>query len=144
MKYKELNGLKGILAVCIVIYHYFGIEGFANWDEDAVLFYNILGPFYKYGYIAVEIFFMITGFLMADSYLDNFDSKLSDMRFSEYCFRKFKYLIPLAQLPGIVIALWGWADGVLTHHAVIPQFTVFDAFKNLFFCGFTVFSFGGG
>lgn len=145
MKYKEINGLKGCLAVCIVIYHYFGIEGFANGDQNAVLFYPVLSPFYQYGYIAVEVFFMITGFLMANSYLGNYDSKFLQMDFSQYCFHKFRYLIPLAQIPGVIIILYGVVvDRWLTNNAVVPSFTIFDAYKNLFFCGFTFFSFGGG
>ena len=51
-----------------------------------VFFFHFGVSFFKYGFIGVDIFFVISGFLMATIY--------KDLNFKEYFIRRFNRLIP--------------------------------------------------
>src|SRR5688572_13967921 len=58
MRYKELDSLRGIAALCVVLFHFtFGYDNGLKILEE--------GKFYfTYGYLGVHLFFLISGFVI--------------------------------------------------------------------------------
>jgi len=59
--YHELDFLRFLAALAVVFYHYTFVHTVSISD---VYSYPILGDFFKYGYMGVELFFMISGFVI--------------------------------------------------------------------------------
>jgi peptidoglycan/LPS O-acetylase OafA/YrhL len=58
----EVDLLRILAVMAVVLYHY-GFRGFAA-DDMSVMPYPILSDFAKYGYLGVDLFFMISGFVI--------------------------------------------------------------------------------
>lgn len=58
----EIDLLRFIAALSVVFYHY-AFRGYAA-DHLSILPYPLLAPIAKYGYLGVELFFMISGFVI--------------------------------------------------------------------------------
>ena len=58
----EIDLLRFIAALAVVFYHY-SFRGYAA-DAMSVMPYSLLAPAAKYGYLGVELFFMISGFVI--------------------------------------------------------------------------------
>jgi peptidoglycan/LPS O-acetylase OafA/YrhL len=58
----EIDLLRFLAALSVVIFHY-SFRGYAA-DDMSVMPYPLLAPFSKYGYLGVELFFMISGFVI--------------------------------------------------------------------------------
>ena len=80
MRYIDLlSGLRGFLALQILAYHFFGSS------------LNFSGTQFTTGYIAVDIFFVISGYVIAKVYLD---SLISKRQFWNFCVNRFARLYP--------------------------------------------------
>jgi peptidoglycan/LPS O-acetylase OafA/YrhL len=57
-----LDGLRFFAALAVLFYHY----AFRAWNEDRPghMEYSLLGPLAQYGYLGVDLFFMISGFVI--------------------------------------------------------------------------------
>jgi peptidoglycan/LPS O-acetylase OafA/YrhL len=60
---RALTGLRGVAACSVVAYHV------TRWGIDAPA---AIGPFVRHGYLAVDLFFVLSGFLMARRYGGSF------------------------------------------------------------------------
>ena len=58
----EIDLLRFFAALAVVFYHY-TFRGVAA-DDMSIISYSLLAPFSKYGYLGVELFFMISGFVI--------------------------------------------------------------------------------
>ena len=58
----EIDLLRFIAALAVVFFHY-TFRGYAA-DAMTIMPYPLLAPFSKYGYLGVELFFMISGFVI--------------------------------------------------------------------------------
>ncbi len=58
----EIDLLRILAVMAVVLFHY-GFRGFAA-DDMSVMPYPLLSPFAKYGYLGVDLFFMISGFVI--------------------------------------------------------------------------------
>ncbi len=58
----EIDLLRFIAAMMVVFFHY-AFRGYAA-DEKSALSYPLLAPTFKYGYLGVQLFFMISGFVI--------------------------------------------------------------------------------
>ena len=91
----SLDGLKGLLACVIAfVWHY------QHFQPIGSPFYTILKPFYDYGYLGVEIFYMLSGFGMILGYEKRIAE--SEMLPLEYFGRRLKKLYPPVLLSTIV------------------------------------------
>ena len=61
-RFYEIDLLRFIAALSVVIFHY-GFRGYAT-DDMTVMPYLSLAPLAKYGYLGVQAFFMISGFVI--------------------------------------------------------------------------------
>lgn len=84
-----LDSLRGIAAFIIAfIWHYknFNVEG-------SYPLSNVLKPFYTYGNLMVEMFFMISGFVMSYCYKEKI--MCAKINFNDYIIKRIKHLYPL-------------------------------------------------
>ncbi len=88
------NLLRGICALAILIFHYqhFFYQGTTASDFDRVSqpFYFLFSTVYKSGYLAVEIFWCISGLIMTHSYINKKNNSTRD-----YTVSRFARLYPL-------------------------------------------------
>jgi peptidoglycan/LPS O-acetylase OafA/YrhL len=107
-RYADLDGLRGVAALLVVLFHISGrVPG---WSHLAT-----------HGYLAVDFFLMLSGFVMALSYQHKLQSGLSVAGFFA---RRAIRLYPLALLGAIVGVAGLWAYQSFRVGAVIPASTM--------------------
>ncbi|MFF4225941.1 acyltransferase family protein [Streptomyces sp. L500] len=60
-----LDGLRLLAALMVVLYHYTSLNG--GWNRDPRLLFPGIEPITRYGWLGVEIFFLISGFVICMS-----------------------------------------------------------------------------
>lgn len=82
----SLDGLRGV-TICMIafLWHFWMFQ-----PENGYPFGNIFVFSYNYGYLGVEIFFMISGFVMAYNYQDKIAE--GEISFNKYFFKRVKHL----------------------------------------------------
>lgn len=96
---KSIDSLRGI-ACCIIAFfwHYQNMQP----KSAGVPLYGIFHSFYDYGQYFVELFFMISGFVMAYCYREKIESGEG---FFEYLSKRYKHLYPLFFITLLVTAV---------------------------------------
>lgn len=94
-RYDLLDGLRGVAALMVICYHVF--EGFATSSMDQML---------NHGYLAVDFFFMLSGFVVGYAYDDRWKKK-SGLTFNGFVRRRLVRLHPMLVL--------GMLIGVITY-----------------------------
>lgn len=85
----SIDSLKGISCLVIAfLWHYLNIQS----RSEGMPFQSIFNVFYNVGQYFVELFFMISGFVMAYCYKDKIDE---EMKFFPYMAKRYKHLYPL-------------------------------------------------
>lgn len=82
-RFEVLDGMRGVAAISVMVFH----------------FPNMSYPFFRNGFIAVDLFFMLSGFVLAYSYGARLQS---NMGYFEYILKRIIRLYPMFLL-GIVI-----------------------------------------
>ena len=103
--YLYLNGIKGIAAIAIVIFHYTDFIYFGALHDELV-WRDIIGFLYDYGYYAVDIFFIISGMLFRLNYCEKIAS--FEYSFSGFMKRRIVKIAPLYILTTMITALLQW------------------------------------
>ncbi len=85
-----LDGLRGVAALMVVWYHIF--EGFAFAEGSSIGFFN-------HGYLAVDLFFMLSGFVISYSYDDRMGKELTIGKFIK---RRLVRLHPMVIMGAVV------------------------------------------
>ena len=98
-KIEGIDGIRALGALALVIYHYglFAsmLEGHRYPFEDYAKY------IYIYGYLAVELFFIVSGFVIEHTYAD----RVTSMPFWEYIKRRIVRLYPLLLLTTVMVGL---------------------------------------
>ena len=90
---KSLTGLRGVAALVVVAYHY----SVMNPGGD---FYKApIGP----GYLAVDLFFLLSGFVMAANYAPAFAGRFSPVLYVQFLERRFARVYPLYALVAVLV-----------------------------------------
>lgn len=112
-----IDGIKGI--ACFIIAFFWHYRHFCKPPD--VPFFNIFQVSYKYGYLLVELFFMLSGFGMMSGYgrrvLDH------EITFPEYIMKRIKKLYPLFLLSTFIVIILE----ILIHHKA-GEFFVYQNF----------------
>jgi peptidoglycan/LPS O-acetylase OafA/YrhL len=112
----SLTGIRGVAAFMVVLYHYFQ-------DSDG------LGPahrFVAHGYIAVDLFFVLSGFVMALTYGATFSSGFSWPAFVAFLGKRLGRVYPLYLVVTVVVAVLVYRGAIVGRPA-----TAGEALANL-------------
>ncbi len=85
--YQILDGLRGTAALVVVVYHIF--EAFATSHIDQTI---------NHGYLAVDFFFMLSGFVLSYAY----DDRWGKMSIRDFVLRRFVRLHPMVVLGAVL------------------------------------------
>ncbi len=94
--YNILDGLRGVAALTVVCFHVF--EAFATSHIDQRI---------NHGYLAVDFFFILSGFVIAYAY----DDRLSTMTIKEFLTRRFIRLHPMVVIGAVIGGLMFYFQG---------------------------------
>jgi len=122
---RQLTGIRFVAAVWVVLYHFqFMIFGLAPELHPA-------GFLFDSGYLAVDLFFVLSGYIIAYQYLDAFPRGRGDYR--GFLVRRLARIYPL-QLLTLVLAILMIVVAMLIGVAVPSpdNFTVLGAVQDLF------------
>lgn len=102
--YQLLDGLRGVAALMVVLYHIF--EGFAfaeatNGAGDGII------TIFNHGYLAVDFFFMLSGFVISYAY----DDRWKSMGVWQFFKRRLVRLHPMVIMGAIIGAATFWIGG---------------------------------
>ncbi len=92
---KALTGLRGIAALYVVFYHVSNLAPFPA----------VIKPFLRHGYMAVDLFFILSGFVMAITYADLFRDGFNVKNFKSFLLVRLARIYPLYLLMTAVTAL---------------------------------------
>lgn len=89
-RFELLDGLRGVAALCVIFYHYF--EAFATSPID---------QHFNHGYLAVDFFFILSGFVISYAYDDRWKDGLTTGQFFR---RRLVRLHPMVVM-GVIVGL---------------------------------------
>jgi peptidoglycan/LPS O-acetylase OafA/YrhL len=88
---RSLTGIRGLAAVYVIIFHWY-----------VVLFHNkpqpinhYLAVFIGHGYLSVDLFFVLSGFLLSLTSSANFNHHLSIKDYKAFMYKRFSRIFPL-------------------------------------------------
>ena len=106
---KALTGLRGIAALYVVLFHVNG----------HYLFPATFLPFIRHGYMAVDLFFILSGFVMAMTYAGMFSDGFSVRNFKQFLLLRLARIYPLFALMTLVTAVL--VGTVMTKVSTVPD-----------------------
>src|SRR5262245_13940103 len=121
----SLTSLRGILALWVVVYHF--------WNDLIRLFpsVEIMSPLAKMGYMAVPAFFMLSGFVLAYNYGERFHR----LRWPEYVrfqFLRLARIYPVHLFTLLIVAAMVWVSGLVGFQLTDAGYTTRDFILNVF------------
>ncbi len=121
----SLDAARGLAALAVVVWHWqhmYWLDGHRQIDRTEQPFYTVLSPFYEAGYIGVDFFFVLSGFIFYWLYSEKITRGQSDA--TDFALLRFSRLYPLHILTlTIVVAL----------QAMRPADFVYPASSNINF-----------
>lgn len=125
--YDLLDGLRGVAALLVVVYHVF--EGFSFAELTNVAGDGLIRTF-NHGYLAVDFFFMLSGFVLSYAYDDRFRS----MSLGSFFKRRLIRLHPMLLVGVLIGATTFLIQGAVTWsgETVAPQWIALSALLACF------------
>ena len=121
-RYLALDVLRGIAALAVVVYHWEHFLFFPGQDANPALdharqpLYDVLSPFYNSGYVAVDLFFSLSGFIFFCFYARRIRG--GGLSFLDFAHLRLSRLYPLHLLTLLLV--------------VALQYAYFDRYKAYF------------
>lgn len=132
----SLDIARGLAALAVVLWHWqhFFFKGSSpgNFEREAQPFYDYLFIFYEKGWLAVDFFFVLSGFILFRLYSNSIcEKKTSSI---EFFVLRFSRLYPLHLLTLFLVAGLQWLLIRIQGHPFVYQLNdMFHFFLNLFF-----------
>ncbi|WP_251958874.1 acyltransferase family protein [Nostoc commune] len=125
---KSLTSMRGIAALIVVILHF---SYYALPKTGSTL--SNYSNFFKNGYLWVDFFFILSGFIMTHVYAEDFYSKISLDNYRSYLFSRFARIYPLhIFILSLFIGLEFIKFFLLNHSAFTGKFNLTALFANIF------------
>lgn len=94
MRIAPLTGLRGIAAVAVMIYHIPHNPAFAGWDV----------PLFSRAYLCVDLFFILSGFVISLGYYERVVQRLSPASYGDFLVNRLARVWPLHFVVALVFA----------------------------------------
>jgi len=125
---KSLTSLRGIAALVVVIHH-FSYYTLPKTGSSLSAYSN----FFNHGYLWVDFFFILSGFIMTHVYMEDFYSKVSLNNYRSYLFSRFARIYPLhIFIISLFIGLEFLKIFLLNTSAFTGKFNLTALFANIF------------
>lgn len=85
---RSLTGIRGIAACYVVLYHYF-------FNTVQIFHVAPVTHFIRHGYLAVDLFFCLSGYIMAETYSHSFRTQPFSAAYRLFLGRRFARIYPL-------------------------------------------------
>jgi peptidoglycan/LPS O-acetylase OafA/YrhL len=121
----SIDALRGVAALAVVVWHwqhFYSVSGTwaANWNRADQPFYKFLLPLYLQGWMAVDLFFAVSGFVFFWLYLDPVAKR--EVSAGQFARQRFSRLYPIYFLTLLLAAALE-----LTFHRATGHYFIFDA-----------------
>lgn len=133
-----LDAIRGIAAMIVVLYHwqffYYANDTWVQdgFDKTALPFYSSLSAVYTDGMVAVDLFFLLSGFIFFWLYADRIASK--KINFGKFMVFRISRLYPIHLVTLVLVAILQWIMLRTTGHYFIAQYNdTYHFVLNLFF-----------
>lgn len=121
----QIDFFRFLSALAVVLYHYL-FRGYMA-DHMSNLYFYEIGPYFKYGYLGVDMFFLISGFVIALS--------IKSRNLKDFCISRIVRLYPSywlsVLLTSIVIFLYGASRYTVDLSQVLLNLTMFQNYVNI-------------
>ncbi|MEH2435497.1 MAG: acyltransferase [Nostoc sp.] len=125
---KSLTSLRGIAALVVVIHH-FSYYALPKTGSTISAYSN----FFKNGYLWVDFFFILSGFIMTHVYIEDFYLKVSLDKYRSYLFSRFARIYPLhIFILSLFVGLEIVRTLLLNTSAFTGKFNLTALFANIF------------
>ena len=111
----DINGLRAIAVVAVLLFH-FGVQGVTG------------------GFVGVDVFFVISGYLIGGQLLDSFAS--GTFSFTNFYVARLRRIYPALLPVSLTTLLWGWHNSLPTDYMKAVRHVA----GALFFCSNLLFS----
>lgn len=88
---KSLTGVRGLAAVYVIIFHWYGVFS----HKKPLPINDYLAVFIGHGYLSVDLFFVLSGFLLSLTSSANFNNHLSKSDYKAFMYKRFSRIFPL-------------------------------------------------
>jgi len=128
------NLLRGICSLAILIWHYqhfffIGAGRPAGWDLSIQPLWHLLKPGYIYGQFAVQMFWCISGLILAHTYINQKKTSLA-----KFSLARFSRLYPLHLLTLLIVVVIQFVSmKSFDTYQIYAQNDLYHFFTNLFF-----------
>lgn len=103
---KSLTGIRGVAAVYVIIFHWYN----HLFHKQPVLSFSPLGQlahnFIKHGYLAVDLFFSLSAFVLCVASFKLFSEKPTFENYKKFIFKRFFRLFPVYICLTLLYYLW--------------------------------------
>ncbi|OUL18201.1 acyltransferase [Nostoc sp. 106C] len=124
---KSLTSLRGIAALVVVIHHF---SYYALPKTGSTL--SIYSDFFRNGYLWVDFFFILSGFIMTHVYIGDFSAKVSLDKYRSYLFSRFARIYPIHVFTlSLFVGLEILKIFLLNHSAFTGKFNLTALFANI-------------
>ena len=124
---RSLTSLRGIAALIIVVHHF----SYYALPQLGVML-SVYSYFFQNGYLAVDLFFILSGFIMTHVYLDRFSAGVSKSTYWQYLRARFARIYPLHLFTLLVLVGVQSIQLYLANpHAFTGKFNILALFANV-------------
>ncbi len=110
---KSLTGVRGIAALYVIIFHWYNHLSQKQPTFSSTLLDNLYITFIKHGYLSVDLFFALSGFVLCVSSYKLFSEQVSAQDYKKFIYKRFFRLFPLYIAMTIVYAVTFHQSGVI-------------------------------
>jgi peptidoglycan/LPS O-acetylase OafA/YrhL len=124
----SLTALRGIAALVVVVHHF---SYYTLPKTGSTL--SVYSNFFRNGYLSVDFFFILSGFIMTHVYIEDFSLKVNSSKYRSYLLSRFARIYPLhIFILSLFIGLEILKIFLLNNSAFTGKFNLTALFANFF------------